>query len=89
MNIREIKGIGEKTEQLFNRLGVTTTDELLEYYPRAYDQYIMPLCLDEVDSTVGIPAIEGVIMSEPSLVRAKHLQVLSVFIRDCKGARIK
>lgn len=89
MNIREIKGIGEKTEQLFNRLGVTTTDELLEYYPRAYDSYIMPLCLDEVDSTVGIPAIEGVIMSEPTLVRVKHLQVLSVYIKDCKGARIK
>lgn len=89
MNIREIKGIGEKTEILFNKLGVTTTDELLEYYPRTYDEYIRPLSLEEVDSTVGIPAIEGVIMSEPSLMRARNLQILSVFIKDRNGAKIK
>ena len=89
MNIREIKGIGEKTEQLFNKLGVTTTEELLEYYPRAYDEYMNPMCLEDVDSTVGMPVIEGVVMSEPSLVRAKHLQILSVFIKDRNGAKIK
>lgn len=89
MNIREIKGIGEKTEKLFNKLGVNTTDELLEYYPRTYDEYIKPLCIDEVDSTVGVPAIEGVIMSEPSLVRARNLQILSVFIKDRNGTKLK
>ncbi len=89
MNIREIKGIGEKTEKLFNKLGVNTTDELLEYYPRTYDEYISPLCIDEVDSTVGVPAIEGVIMSEPSLVRARNLQILSVFIKDRNGTKLK
>lgn len=89
MNIREIKGIGEKTEQLFNKLGVTTTDELLEYYPRTYDQYSRPLSLDEVDSTVGIPAIEGVVMSDASLVRARNLQILSVFIKDRNGVKLK
>ena len=66
MNIREIKGIGEKTEQLFNKLGVTDTEKLLEYYPRAYDQYGKPMSLSDVDSTVGMPAIEGVVMTEGS-----------------------
>ena len=89
MNIRDIKGIGEKTEQLFNKLGVTTTDELLEYYPRAYDEYMKPMSLIEVDSTVGMPAIEGLVISEPNLVRAKHLQILSVFIKDRNGVKIK
>lgn len=89
MNIREIKGIGEKTEQLFNKLGVTDTDKLLEYYPRAYDQYGNPMSLNDVDSTVGMPAIEGVVMTEGSLVRAKHLQILSVFIKDRNGEKIK
>ncbi len=89
MNIREIKGIGEKTEQLFNKLGVTDTEKLLEYYPRAYDQYGKPMSLSDVDSTVGMPAIEGVVMTEGSLVRAKHLQILSVFIKDRNGEKIK
>ena len=89
MNIREIKGIGEKTEQLFNKLGVSTTDELLEYYPRTYDEYKNPMLIEEVDTTVGMPAIEGVVVSEPTLVKAKHLQILSVYIKDKKGFKIK
>ncbi len=89
MNIREIKGIGEKTEQLFNRLGVTTTEELLEYYPRAYDEYTSPICLSEVDSTMGMPAIDGVIMTTPSLMKTRHLQILSVYIKDKNGDKIK
>ena len=32
-----LKGIGEKTGRLFAKLGIETVDELLEYYPRAYD----------------------------------------------------
>lgn len=89
MDIREIKGIGEKTEQLFNKLGVTTTDELLEYYPRAYDVFFKPMSLEEIDSTVGMPAIDGVVISNPSMVKVKHMQILTVFIKDKNGNRIK
>ena len=43
MNINELKGIGEKTEKVFNKAGIHTTDDLLKYYPRNYDIYEMPL----------------------------------------------
>ena len=39
-SIREIKGIGEKTEALFQKLGVNTAGDLLRFYPRAYDIYV-------------------------------------------------
>ena len=32
--LREIKGVGEKTEKLFLKLGISDTDDLLHYYPR-------------------------------------------------------
>jgi len=35
--IGELKGIGEKTEKLFHRLGVYTVGDLLRHYPRGYD----------------------------------------------------
>ena len=38
-----LKGIGEKTGKLFGKLGIGTVDELLEYYPRAYDAYEEPV----------------------------------------------
>ena len=37
--IGELKGIGEKTEKLFRRLGVYTVGDLLRHYPRGYDIY--------------------------------------------------
>ena len=37
--ISSLKGIGEKTGKLFEKLGVITIDDLLSYYPRAYDTY--------------------------------------------------
>ena len=37
--ITSLKGIGEKTGALFKRLGIETVEELLHYYPRAYDAY--------------------------------------------------
>ena len=35
--ISTLKGIGEKTEKLFLKLGVATVDDLLHYYPRTYE----------------------------------------------------
>ena len=29
-----IKGVGEKTEKLFEKIGVYTVDDLIHYYPR-------------------------------------------------------
>ena len=40
--LRELKGVGEKTEKLFQKIGITTTDDLLHYYPRNYDAYEEP-----------------------------------------------
>lgn len=44
--VSSLKGIGEKTGKLFEKLGVITIDDLLSYYPRAYDTY-EPACACE------------------------------------------
>ena len=36
-SIRNLKGIGEKTEKLFHILGIDTIQDLLDYYPREYE----------------------------------------------------
>ena len=41
--LRELKGVGEKTEKLFQKIGITTAEELLRYYPRTYDIYEEPV----------------------------------------------
>lgn len=42
-SIRTIKGIGEKTEKLLGKLGISTVGDFLRYYPRDYDEYREPV----------------------------------------------
>ncbi len=46
-SIRELKGVGEKTEKLFGRVGVESLEDLLSYYPRTYDIYQGPQSMDK------------------------------------------
>ena len=36
-SIKEIKGVGEKTQKLFEKVGIFTVGDLIRYYPRGYD----------------------------------------------------
>ena len=46
--IRSLKGVGEKTEKSFAKLGIRTTGDLLRYYPREYDTYKTPVHIGEI-----------------------------------------
>lgn len=39
MNLKNIKGLGEKNELLLNKLGIYNVEDLLEYYPYNYIEY--------------------------------------------------
>ncbi len=38
-SLRQVKGVGEKTELLFQKLGVYTVGDILLHFPRAYQEY--------------------------------------------------
>ena len=40
--VSRLKGIGEKTEKLFEKVGVCSLEDLLHYYPRDYDRFEQP-----------------------------------------------
>lgn len=81
MELREIKGIGEKTEQLFNKVGVYSANDLINYYPRAYDTFANPQNIE--DGEIGeITSIDGVICKSATIEKVKNLQIISVYIKD-------
>jgi ATP-dependent DNA helicase RecG len=54
--IHTLKGVGEKTENLFNKMGVYTVRDILSFFPRDYKEYPPTSSLDEISSgeTVAI-----------------------------------
>ena len=87
MKIIEVKGIGEKTEKLFHKLGIYSTDELLEFYPRNYDSYHTPTTVKELDNE-RIAAFLCVITSSPVIRQAKKLSILLMNVKDKNGDAI-
>ena len=42
-SIRSLKGIGDKTAKLYEKLGIFTVGDLLSHYPRAYESMEPPV----------------------------------------------
>ena len=82
--LRELKGVGEKTEKLFQKLGIITTDDLLHYYPRNYDIYKSP---EEIGSLKenSVAAIRATITTGVYANKIRNLQVISVTVADTTG----
>lgn len=85
MDITALKGIGEKSAGLFNRLGIATTEELLRYYPKDYEQFRAPYLI--ADAPVGErTAIRGVITGNMTVKHVRNLNILSFTVQDASGS---
>lgn len=82
--VREIKGIGEKTEMLFQKMGVYTAGDLLRYYPRTYDIYEAPVPVSELEEGT-VAAVEGCVFGSAQVSPNRKLQTVSALIRDLTG----
>lgn len=86
MDIKTLKGVGEKTAALFEKLHVYTAEELVSYYPRDYEQFQEPVPLDKA-SVEEIAAVEGRLAGN---VATRHVRGLSIttFEVSCEGGAL-
>lgn len=82
--ITTLKGIGEKSAALFKRLGVETVEELLHYYPRAYDAYEAPVPIGQIKEG-QIQAVSGQLIKTASVRRFKNIQIIVTTVKDHTG----
>lgn len=83
-SVRTIKGIGEKAEQCLSKLGIVSVGDMLEHYPRRYDEWkdIVPVSqLEEGE----ISAIEGTLTARPQMKVHGKLKILTVQLQDATG----
>ncbi len=81
-----MKGVGEKTAALFEKLHVYTAEELVSYYPRDYEQFSAPVSLDRAP-VEEIAAVEGRLAGN---VATRHVRGLSIttFEVSCEGGSL-
>ena len=83
--VDSLKGIGEKTGKLFEKLGVFTVDDLLSYYPRAYDPYDEPVSIGQLrEGEMG--AVRAILQKPADLLRIGKMQMVSVSLKDLTGS---
>lgn len=82
--ITELKGIGEKSANLFHKLNIDTLDDLLHWFPRDYETFPPPVKAGEARAgevctlrlTVGEP---------PAVRRVRGLTILTLRAQDDTG----
>lgn len=83
-SLRTLKGVGEKTEKLFQKIGISDTESLLRYYPRNYDEYEMPA--DIADLKEGtVKAVSAAVCSGVYVNPVRGKQVVSITACDSTG----
>ena len=83
-SIETLKGIGEKTANLFEKVGIRTIDDLLHYYPRGYDTYGEPKAIGEL-SEDETGTVEGFLKSGATGVHVNGLSIVQATISDMTG----
>ncbi len=79
--IIDVKGIGEKTEKLFQKIGVYTVDDLLLNFPRDYERFPEPIQVSDVCSDQK-QAVFARIQKTPGVNPKSRMQVATCDLTD-------
>lgn len=83
--IQYLKGVGEKRAQQFQKLGVATVDDLLHFYPRAYEDWSHPVSILGAELQDKV-CIKATVLSDPSHFRARSgIEVFETKAYDATG----
>ncbi len=83
-SIGKLKGIGEKTEALFHRIGVYTIGDLIRYYPRGYDIFEDPVPISQLEEG-KTATVTGAVFGRIQVSGNQRLQVTTLYLKDITG----
>ena len=82
--IKELKGIGEKTEKLFAKIGIETVGDLIRYYPRGYDVYEEATPISELVEG-SVMTVTGALYGKVQVGGSQKMQIITVHVKDLTG----
>ncbi len=89
MNIRKLKGVGDKRAEQFAKLGASTVGALLRYYPRTYEDWSESSSISDLNP-FELPVVRAVVTSSVSerFVR-RGMTIYSATACDDNGTSFK
>ena len=85
--IRSIKGVGPKTEQLFQKTGIYTAGDLLLRFPREYARFPEPVSVCEAKE--GMKCAVTLLVNGPVTVKRTRTMQVAVYQTLCQDVRME
>lgn len=82
--LKELKGIGEKTEKLFEKLNISTVGDLIRYYPRSYDVYEEAVPISELEEGRTM-TVTGILYGKVQVGGSSKMQITTAHVKDLTG----
>ena len=82
--VTALKGVGDKTAELFDALSVRSVEELLFYYPRTYERFVRPVNVCDVRDNAHC-AVRVKLLRTPALKYAGSYRILTGEAADTTG----
>ena len=83
-DIGELKGIGEKTKKLFQKIHIETVGDLIHYYPRGYDVYEKAVPISELEEE-KTQTVTGDIYGRVQVSGNRSMQITTIHVKDITG----
>ncbi len=84
MNVEELAGVGVKSARLFREIGISTAQNLLDYFPFRYDDLRFPTPACELGRTPGEENAVGEAVAIKER-RSRDLEIVEIRMRDETG----
>ena len=82
--IGTLKGVGEKTEKLFQRLGIRKISDLIRYYPRSFEIFDDPGPISEAEEG-KVCTVAGTVSGRIQVSGNRNMQVTTLYLKDLSG----
>lgn len=83
-NIINIKNIGEERAKKLQKLGIFTVNDLIEYFPRDYDDRSNVCKISDIQLD-NINTVKGRVVNKPETIKIKHINITKIRINDGSG----
>ena len=80
----QLKGVGEKTAKIFEKMGILTVGDLIRFYPRDYEKFEEALPVREIKKG-EICAVRARVAGNINIKKVRNLTILSVVAADGTG----